>query len=579
MIAVAVNRKYELNKYIALAGSILSFMLLSLANGSTSTIDWFVVGSEGVVLAASASPLNYLLLFSTLFMGTLSFAYSFRYMSIPSEQKKYYFRMLLLETAMVVLAMSASFMLLFIGWELLSLASYLMVGFWHGRNKANAAARKTFTIMLAGDLALLGAIAIIQSRFGTLVFDKIIGMLGTTGVPVSAALLLVFAILTKSAQFPFHEWLPDAVESPTPASAFLNSSTTKAGVFIAIMLFPILSAAGVLNLLFIFGVITVVVCLLNALREQDIRRVLAYSTCQELGLMLIAISGSALVAAAYFLFVQGFYKALLFFSSGIVVSAAEESKLDKVTGIKQNKLIYFSTLAGVCALVGFFPFSGFFAITTIFSVFATGPIAYLLVSLLCFGTSFSIFRWLTLQEKRPKNPRVTLNYGYISDDLVCCLVALAVFALAVSLEFFVFKSLPTGTAQNTVYASSPLNLYVAVFETAAVAAGAYAARSVYRQRKKKEEAGRSIGVLDLAYTARVADLVYEHIAAFFEAVGGIGEFVDVKINDALDALGHAFTSSGSVLRKLAAGGIDSYVFILAAGLLLLIITALVFMWR
>ena len=339
ILVIILDRNRGHAKYVALAGSVASLALLPFIDSGTIAFDWFTAGGLQVNIVASVAPLNYMLLLIVTLIGVLVFLYSFEFMSLPSEWKRYYIEMLAFEAAMLAFAMAGNFILFFIAWEFLSLTSYLLIGFWHSRDRAIAAARKTITIILIGDVCLLASMVMLQSTFGTLTFSGIIGGLGSTAFPGAVGLLLVIAIATKSAQFPFHEWLPDAMEGPTPVSAYLHSSTmVKAGVFASIVLAPILYMGGAMPFLFAIGMLTALFGMFNAMREKHIKRVLAYSTVQELGLMFMAVSSNALLAAAYFFFAQSFYKALLFFSSGVVMKSNDDKEdLDELSGIKKEQ--------------------------------------------------------------------------------------------------------------------------------------------------------------------------------------------------------------------------------------------------
>src|SRR5271157_4909707 len=295
--AIAASRSRKSAKYVALGASLASLALFPLVSGGTESFGWLSLGNAALDITVSVAPINSLLLLIVLLIGPIVLLYSFGFMEFPSEQRRFYLEMLAFEAAMLAFAMSGSFVLLFIAWEFLSVTSYLLIGFWNVREGANRAARKAVTMVLIGDLALIGAMAILLVTFGTLDFSGIAGAAQGVQVPLSAVALLIVAILAKSAQFPFHEWLPDAMEGPAPVSAFLHSSTmVKAGVFVSILLFPLFASSGTLPVLFYVGLVTVILSTLNAMRERKIKRVLAYSTVQELGLMLMAVGSGALLA-------------------------------------------------------------------------------------------------------------------------------------------------------------------------------------------------------------------------------------------------------------------------------------------
>jgi len=572
--AIAASRSRKSAKYVALGASLASLALFPLVSGGTESFGWLSLGNAALDITVSVAPINSLLLLIVLLIGPIVLLYSFGFMEFPSEQRRFYLEMLAFEAAMLAFAMSGSFVLLFIAWEFLSVTSYLLIGFWNVREGANRAARKAVTMVLIGDLALIGAMAILLVTFGTLDFSGIAGAAQGVQVPLSAVALLIVAILAKSAQFPFHEWLPDAMEGPAPVSAFLHSSTmVKAGVFVSILLFPLFASSGTLPVLFYVGLVTVILSTLNAMRERKIKRVLAYSTVQELGLMLMAVGSGALLAAVYFFFAQSFYKALLFLSAGTSMKANGKEDLDEIGGLTQNRIAYFTTIFGVLSLAGFVPFGGFFVNLGLASSFGTNLAVYAFISLISLATSFYIFRWFTLQTKKTSRAATTLNYRTIPKSMACCLVLLAGATAVSGAAFFVLPGFIGGGASASLLGTTPLqaNAYDAAIETAVVAAGAFLGYFVYGKRKRGAARAPLGSPYDKAYAARAMNAVYAYVASFVLVLGdGIGYF-DSAVSGAFDALGHAVMKSGNSARRVASGEINTYVVIFAVGMVLLLL--------
>jgi NADH-quinone oxidoreductase subunit L len=573
IIAVAVSRNHGTAKYIALAGSLVSLALFPFLSSGTARVGWLEIGGAALGITATLAPLNSLLLLAVLLIGPLVLLYSFGFMDVPSEQRRFYLEMLAFEAAMLAFAMSGNFVLLFIAWEFLSVTSYLTIGFWNWRDGANRGARKAITLVLIGDLALLGAMVILFSVFGTLEFSGIVGAMAVTRMPLSAAALLVIAVLSKSAQFPFHEWLPDATEGPAPALAFLNSSTmVKAGVFAAIALFPLFSAAGMLPVLFYAGLVTAALGTLNAVMERRINRVLAYSTMQGLGLMLMAVGSGALLAAAYFLFMQSFYTALLFLCTGVGTRANGKDNLFEMGGLTRNRIAYFTALFGALSLAGFVPFGGFFANMSLAGSFTTNLAAYAFISLIGLGTSFYIFRWFVPQTKKTSRVSVAVNYAAVPKSMSLSAILLAGATLISGAAFFIIPGYVNGApslgpAWGTLQASG----YCAASVTAVALAGAAMGYLVYRQKKKSALRAPSNNLTGAGYAANAMNSVYAYLAAFVLAFGdGIDRF-DSAMNGAFDGLGHAVMLSGNSVKRAASGEINTYVVIFAVGMLLLIL--------
>ena len=574
MAAIAFIRSHRFAKYAALGASAASLALFPLVSGGTESFGWLPLGNAALDMTFTVAPINSLLMLVVLLIGPAVLLYSFGFMDVPSEQRRFYLEMLAFEAAMLAFSMSGSFVTLFVAWEFLSVTSYLLIGFWNRKEGANRAARKAVTMVLIGDLAMVGAMAVLLSTFGTLEFSAILA--GTPGVqvPLSAIALLIVAILTKSAQFPFHEWLPDAMEGPAPVSAFLHSSTmVKAGAFVAMLLFPLFLSSGALPALFYIGLITVVLGTLDAMMEKQIKRVLAYSTVQELGLMLVAVGSGAVVAAAYFFFVQSFYKALLFLGAGASMKANGKENLDEVGGLTQNRLVYLTMLFGVLSLAGFVPFGGFFANLGLAYSFMTNLAVYAFITLISLATSFFIFRWFTLQTRRTSRSGTVLNYSTIPRSMTCGMIALAAATLASGAVFFAFPGLMTeGTSPNFASGSAPLqaNAYGAVIETAAVAAGAFVGYSVYK-KGKAARLGGARSAFGKAYAAKAVNAAYSYVASFVLVLGDGISYFDAAIGGAFDTLGHAVMKSGNSAKRVASGEINTYVIIFAVGMVLLIL--------
>jgi NADH:ubiquinone oxidoreductase subunit 5 (chain L)/Multisubunit Na+/H+ antiporter, MnhA subunit len=470
---IALMRESKRIAYTAIAASIVSLALLPFVNLGTFSIDWFNVGGFEFSLVGSVSELHIVLLILIFLLAPFIYTYSIGYIKNRSEFKRYYIEMVAFTVAMASFAIAGNFIFLFIAWEFLSITSYLLIGFWYRKRNAALAARKAVTIVFIGDISLLASIALFWNAYHTLTFSSINA---TGGIASSAAvLLLIIAIFTKSAQFPFDEWLPDAMEGPVPVSAYLHSATmVKAGVFAAMVLFPIFAHTHKLIYFLTIGMLTAAIATTNAMREKHIKRVLAYSTVQELALMLSAIGVGAFGAALYFFFAQAFYKALLFFNSGVMMDANENENIDSIYGLKKNKLVYISTIFGVLALAGFIPFDGFFSSVTIGSSFSTNLFEYIIISTISIATSFFIFRWFFAVSKDTKNRNIIASYRIQPRSMLISIASLAVILLIASVVFFYF---------NMFGYRLSLNFGEALIETALVVIGFGISYAVYEKKR------------------------------------------------------------------------------------------------
>lgn len=579
LAVVAFARKSMRFGYVAAAGSLISLALLCFAQYGSSTLTWFTIGAVSFNITATIAPLNILLLAVIFLVGAMVYLYSAGFMDTLSEQRRFYIEMVAFQISMAAFAMSGNFILLLIAWEFLSLFSYLLIGFWHVRERASRAARFAITTVLIGDIALIAAIAIFWNVFGTFDFAMILSAIPAHISPAlyAAVGLLLIAIFTKSAQFPFQEWLPEAMEGPTPVSAFLHSATmVKAGVFAAIILFPLISAAGLLPVMLWFGIVTAIIATLSAAKEIHIKRVLAYSTVQELSLMLVAIGSGAVVAAIYFFVVQSFYKALLFFSAGSAMKATKEENMDKISGLKSNRLLYVSTLFGALSLAGLIPFSGFFAAAGIGSSLAGNMLVYAIVSLIGLGTSFFIFRWFFLISVPERTESTALMYNAQPKVMRYATAVLAILALASSLLFFYVAGFVSG-AGAVPYIQPGSHLSVAEIDAAVItllfAVGAAASYLMYRPGGRKTAHRKKVGASN--GIRRSFLLVYGAAAAFlYEISEGFAVF-DLYLSRAFDFLGHLTVLLSHGIRRMSVGGINPYAFIFVVGLVAILTYVLV----
>ncbi len=574
IVAISFIRDIAKMKYVAIAAGAVALMLMPLVSYGTTSVNWFSIGSFGIDLTIAVTPLNFLLLSLVILIGLLVLVYSSGYIRSVFEQRRFYVEMLAFETAMATFAVSGNFVVLFIAWEFLSLTSYLLIGFLYHKNSANRAARKALTIIFMGDLALIASIALFWNAFGTLEFAQIIAATQIAHVSValySGSLLLLFAVLTKSAQFPFHEWLIDAMEGPTPVSAYLHSSTmVKAGVFTVILLYPLFRIGAVGDLLFASSAITLVLATLAASREMHIKKVIAYSTIQELSIMMLALSVGAVLPAIFFFFVQSFYKALLFFSSGVAMEASGKEDINEIYGLNANRMLYISTLFGVLSLAGFIPFSGFFANEGISLAIGNEYVRLLLagISLL---TSFYIVRWFSYLSRSGKRSQVLAgNYVSASKNMIYPIAALAVLTLAASGLFFSITGfLGYGGALSylSLGNSMPFSATDSVMYLVIIAFGAALGYFTYYKNSIKI----GIGYLGrIIYTGPIVNLFYDLIAVITSGFSsGVSEF-DQRLSSFYDRIGSLVLGTGGELRKASVGNINYYAIIFIIGLLIML---------
>ena len=309
---------------------------------------WFHAGLPGLADSVELTwgmiidPLTIAMLGLVTFVALMVQVYSLGYMRGDPRLSWYYAVHALFAAAMLTLVLADNFLLLYVAWELVGLCSYLLIGFWHERVAAKEAAKKAFVVTRIGDVGMLIGILLLWREVGTFsmsaAFEAATSGAMSEGVTTTAALLLFLGAMGKSAQFPFHVWLPDAMEGPTPVSALIHAATmVVAGVFLVARTFPIFQAydGDALVVVAVVGLITALMASTIALVSVDLKRILAYSTISHLGLMMLSLGALGYTAAIFHLLAHGFAKALLFLGAGSVLHSTEEQDIRQLGGLRR----------------------------------------------------------------------------------------------------------------------------------------------------------------------------------------------------------------------------------------------------
>ena len=347
-------------------------------------------------------------------LGLVIQIFSTSYMSGDPRYVKYFVYFNFFVFSMLLLVMSANFLVMFFGWELVGLSSYLLISFWSEKKEAAKAGNKAFVLNRIGDFGFLIALMMILNTYDTFSFKTVFA---TTLInqPQNLDLIVVFLMIGafgKSAQFPLFSWLPDAMEGPTPASALIHAATmVTAGVFMLVRISPLLQFSELSSILIIsIGLLTALISAFAAINQNDIKKVLAYSTISQLGFMFIAIGAGAYVAAIFHLVTHAFFKALLFLGAGAVIHEMHhEQNIQKMGGLKKKMPVTAAMMGiGTLAISGIPPLAGFWSKDEILaSTFANGGIYYgfwALSLLAAFMTAFYMGRhWLLIFHKEPTN--------------------------------------------------------------------------------------------------------------------------------------------------------------------------------
>ena len=345
--------------------------------GNYIIFEWISSGNFKANWSINIDPLSSVMLVVVTFVSALVHIYSIGYMSHDPHKPRFMSYLSLFTFSMLALVVSDNFLQLFFGWEGVGLCSYLLIGFWYKKNTANNAAIKAFIVNRIGDFGLAIAIFLIFFFFGTINFyevfqatsqyaEKKIYFFGLEANLITLICIFLFiGAMGKSAQFLLHTWLPDAMEGPTPVSALIHAATmVTAGVFLVVRCSPMFEFSQVaLNLITVVGMITAIFAASVALVQNDIKKIVAYSTCSQLGYMFFAAGVGAYHVAMFHLFTHAFFKALLFLGAGSVIHAFKDEQDIRNMGGAMKKLpyTYGFMLIGTLALTGFPFLSGFYS--------------------------------------------------------------------------------------------------------------------------------------------------------------------------------------------------------------------------
>ncbi len=367
--------------------------------------DWFSVGKLDVALSFLVDPLSALMLLIITGVGFLIHLYSCSYMAKDEGFGKFFAYLNLFIFFMTILVLGSNFLVMFIGWEGVGLCSYLLIGFWFKNNSYVTAAKKAFVMNRIGDLGFLIALYFILETFGSLeysiVFEQAASLpVGSTSVLIITLLLFV-AATGKSAQIPLFTWLPDAMAGPTPVSALIHAATmVTAGIYMVVrsnILFAL--APTTMDVMAIIGLVTAFVAAFIALTQNDIKKVLAYSTVSQLGYMFLGLGVGAFTGAFFHVLTHAFFKALLFLGAGSVIHAMhDEQDMRKMGGLRKALPVTFATmLIGTIAISGIPPLAGFFSKDEILAhAFSYSPIVWGIGLVTALFTAFYMFRLLYL---------------------------------------------------------------------------------------------------------------------------------------------------------------------------------------
>jgi len=442
--------------------------------GNYKIFEWVSSGNFVANWSINVDPLSSVMLVVVTFVSALVHIYSIGYMSHDPHKPRFMSYLSLFTFSMLALVVSDNFLQLFFGWEGVGLCSYLLIGFWYKKETANNAAIKAFIVNRVGDFGLAIGIFLIFFYFGSINFKEVFQLAPQflekkflffgfeTSLITLICLFLFIGAMGKSAQFLLHTWLPDAMEGPTPVSALIHAATmVTAGVFLVVRCSPLFEySQTALNIVTIVGMTTAIFAASVALVQNDIKKIVAYSTCSQLGYMFFAAGVGAYHVAMFHLFTHAFFKALLFLGSGSVIHAFKnEQDIRNMGGVRKKiPYTYIFMLIGTLALTGFPFLSGFYSKDAIIefaylSNSILGNYAYVIGIFTAFLTSIYSWRLFFKTFHGPyNNKKIPINETHESP--VVMLIPLFLLAIGAVLAGYIFKETLIGHNSNEFWQSS-----------------------------------------------------------------------------------------------------------------------------
>ena len=579
--------------------SLLVFQEVTAPGFQTQLIKYFdFINAGGLKIPVSfqIDQLSALFLLVITGIGSLIHIYSTAYMQEESTPHfaRYFAYLNLFVFSMLLLVLGSNFVVMFVGWEGVGLCSYLLIGYWFGNNNYNNAAKKAFVMNRIGDLGFLLAVFWMLQQFGSITYAEVFAKAASAPVPVitGITILLFIGAMGKSAQIPLYTWLPDAMAGPTPVSALIHAATmVTAGIYMIARSNVMYSLAPISqNLVAIIGISTALLAATIALKQNDIKKVLAYSTVSQLGLMFLALGVGAYTAGVFHVMTHAFFKALLFLGAGSVIHAMHhEQDIMNMGGLRKKlPITHFTFLIGCLAIAGIPPFAGFFSKDEILTAaLVKSPVLYVLGVMTSLMTAFYMFRLYFLTFAG--NFRGTHEQEHhLHESPLAMTFPLMVLALLSVVGGWV--GIPALFAKDAHLLSSYLSpvlgsqngeahhlshslewSLMGVLLTLIVVSILFAGKLYGKQFKGENTTEGLPGIL--ANKWYVDELYNTIIVKPLDAFAGfLGRVVDNKIIDGLvNGVGKAVQFSGRQMRLLQSGQVGSYILIMMISIILFFI--------
>jgi NADH-quinone oxidoreductase subunit L len=575
-----------------------------------SLYEWIPAGRFTIEAGFFVDNLTAVLLIVVTTIGMLVHVYSIGYMANDPGYWRFFAYLNLFMFSMLLLVLADNFLVVFVAWELVGLCSYLLIGHWYRRRTAALAAKKAFIVNRVGDVGFALGIMLVFTSLGTLNIREVLERVGELDqTTVTLVAFLVFAgAMGKSAQFPLHVWLPDAMEGPTPVSALIHAATmVNAGVYLVARTSPIFAhAPSAMLVVAAIGIFTAILAASIAFTQTDIKRVLAYSTLSQLGYMFAALGVGAWTAAIFHLMTHGFFKGLLFLDSGSVIHAVhEEQDMRRMGGLARKIPITYATmLVGSLAISGIPPLAGFFSKDEILGeAFKNGFVVVWLIGLVVAGmTAFYMFRLmgLTFWGQSRVDPHVEQEIHESPPTMTIPLVLLAIpsalLGLAIGfppesgvlhqwLEPTFHETLVVMGREHHAFRLFGIDGALIIASVGLATLGILGAWYLFgvelfgiRLRERHElvrDLSEANGLTRFLYRASLNkwwfddlyDLLFIRIGGRIAA--GVWWFDRVVIDGTVNGIGAATRASGTGLRRIQTGRVQNYALGIAIGLLVM----------
>jgi NADH-quinone oxidoreductase subunit L len=604
--------------YFPIAGVLGAFVLsfnalLDVINGAIineNLYSWISIGSFTANVGFQIDQLTAVMLMVVTTLSSLIHIYSVGYMHGDKGYPRFFAYLGLFTFFMLVLVMANNFLLMFVGWEGVGLCSYLLIGFWYEKKSASDAGVKAFVVNRVGDFGFVLAVLLIIATFGTVDFKEVFTAVTTPAANVTysllggeiavvtlIALLLFLGATGKSAQLPLYVWLPDAMEGPTPVSALIHAATmVTAGVFMVARCAPIFSLSEVaMNTVAIVGALTAVFAATIGLVQNDIKRVIAYSTISQLGYMFLGLGVGAFSAGIFHLTTHAFFKGLLFLASGSVIHALSgEQDMRKMGALKSKiKITHAVFFIGSLALAGIFPFAGFFSkdeiLWSAYNSSQLGRVLWVLGVAGAFMTAFYSFRliYLTFWGKSRVDHEVAHHVHESPRVMTVPLMILAFFSITIGMIGMPGAIIPHANwfgnflaplfphAEHAAAESHGLERMLMVFSVLVALAGIRMAYSFYVKNTAipGRIAEKFQGTYNLLLNKYKVDEIYNYIfveglvhklAKTLHSIGDV-KIIDGFINGLAASIGNASQQG----KKFQTGYVQQYAFTMGFGMVVL----------